>query len=1092
MSMLQGFTQFINIKIAGSSTLGGAVDDAVSAMDRLEKRSKTMVKMGAGMAAAGAIIIGTFAPMTVQAGKFSTEISRAGALAGATSEQVTKMADTAKYLGATTLFTATQVASGQEALIRLGMTADQVGRKTGIMAQTLSFATAHQIEMADAGEMLVTTLKSFNAPVSQATKLADMFTTIVSRTAFDISSLKESMKAANAGIPAMNQSMATQITLLGLLADRGQKGSIGGTRLARAMSQVFTQAEKVRKTLNIEVYDKATGKQRDFINVMFDMQDAMKNLSEEQKLIKLTKITGMIGAKALIPLLNISRDEVMKLRMEIEKGAVSAAEFESIVKRTPVGKWELMKSAVSGVTMHIGEILLPIGMKLMEVVTGIADRFRLFMEAHPILTKLGLLTMAVGSALLVVAGGLAMAAGMTGLAVTGLINTAAALTGAAAGSLTFAGALSAVAGALLGVIAPFLPIAGAVALLYFAFKSNFLGIRDTVEAFGVAMKALWSWIKPVFLGIKDIVTGMVGKVITTVRGWFTDWNAQFEGGRAPLLRLAGTIAYAIGFIVGIFKKLFEFFSEHKVLGGALLTVFAGGALGVMKYMKASGSLINTLKGLPHALRLSADNLKFLAARMRDFNPATIGPKLKSAFTTGATAVRTGVSNIITSLGRGLKSAWAFSTGMVKSTIRWSGEVFRASLRIGKGLANLGLQFLKTAGTVALYGAKMIWAGVQATGQLIKGLALTSVGLFRQGAAFIASKAAMLVGAVATNIMTASQWALNTAMSANPIGLIVMGIVALIGVIILLVKNWDKVWSAVKTGIDMTWGVLKWFASAVAGVFTALIDPLKSPFKILKSFITVTFTPMIGFFSSIFAKVAGVFGGIGDSIKNFFSGILDSIKGAVLGFVNVFIDKIDWLIGVANKIPGVNIPLIPKLEIFESPEMKPARMGVELYEFTKSNNLVSKSPWTVKTADTSLKLGIEETKKPKFPLLKAIIEPIFQAIPVITVFARAILLEPLDTLFGPSPEVAMAGGFTLPSPAGGFGIVPSPTGGESYITHAPTTHTATSNNRTVLDRRVGPVNIIIQGGDPRNIRRELERFFEDLAAQGEGIDGLEIA
>jgi len=228
MSMLQGFTQFINIKIAGSSTLGGAVDDAVSAMDRLEKRSKTMVKMGAGMAAAGAIIIGIFTPMTVEAGRFSTEISRAGALAGATSVQVEKMADTAKYLGATTLFTATQVASGQEALIRLGMTAEQVGRKTGIMAQTLSFATAHQIEMADAGEMLVTTLKSFNAPVSQATKLADMFTTIVSRTAFDISSLKEAMKSANAGIPAMNQSMATQITLLGLLADRGQKGSIGG------------------------------------------------------------------------------------------------------------------------------------------------------------------------------------------------------------------------------------------------------------------------------------------------------------------------------------------------------------------------------------------------------------------------------------------------------------------------------------------------------------------------------------------------------------------------------------------------------------------------------------------------------------------------------------------------------------------------------------------------------------------------------------------------------------------------------------------------------------------------------------------------
>jgi len=58
MSMLQGFTQFINIKITGTSTLGGAVEDAVSALDKLEKRSKAMVKIGAGLAGVGAGMLG--------------------------------------------------------------------------------------------------------------------------------------------------------------------------------------------------------------------------------------------------------------------------------------------------------------------------------------------------------------------------------------------------------------------------------------------------------------------------------------------------------------------------------------------------------------------------------------------------------------------------------------------------------------------------------------------------------------------------------------------------------------------------------------------------------------------------------------------------------------------------------------------------------------------------------------------------------------------------------------------------------------------------------------------------------------------------
>ena len=43
--------------------------------------------------------------------------------------------------------------------------------------------------------------------------------------------------------------------------------------------------------------------------------------------------------------------------------------------------------------------------------------------------------------------------------------------------------------------------------------------------------------------------------------------------------------------------------------------------------------------------------------------------------------------------------------------------------------------------------------------------------------------------------TASQWALNIAMSANPIGLIVIGIAALIAIIVLLVVHWDTVKAA---------------------------------------------------------------------------------------------------------------------------------------------------------------------------------------------------------------------------------------------------------------------------------------------------------
>ncbi len=53
------------------------------------------------------------------------------------------------------------------------------------------------------------------------------------------------------------------------------------------------------------------------------------------------------------------------------------------------------------------------------------------------------------------------------------------------------------------------------------------------------------------------------------------------------------------------------------------------------------------------------------------------------------------------------------------------------------------------------------------------------------------------GSRTIGIITAAQWLWNAAMSANPIGAVIIGIAALSAGIIVLIKNWDKVTAAVK-------------------------------------------------------------------------------------------------------------------------------------------------------------------------------------------------------------------------------------------------------------------------------------------------------
>ncbi|SMG64175.1 phage tail tape measure protein, family, core region [methanotrophic bacterial endosymbiont of Bathymodiolus sp.] len=102
-----------------------------------------------------------------------------------------------------------------------------------------------------------------------------------------------------------------------------------------------------------------------------------------------------------------------------------------------------------------------------------------------------------------------------------------------------------------------------------------------------------------------------------------------------------------------------------------------------------------------------------------------------------------------------------------------------------------------------------------------GLALAQAGMARMNILSALSAARM-------GIVTAAQWALNIAMTANPIGLIVAGIAALAGAAYLLIQYWEPIgeffsglWEGVK---EMTSGAVDWLLGK--------IDLLSKPFELL--------------------------------------------------------------------------------------------------------------------------------------------------------------------------------------------------------------------------------------------------------------------
>lgn len=112
----------------------------------------------------------------------------------------------------------------------------------------------------------------------------------------------------------------------------------------------------------------------------------------------------------------------------------------------------------------------------------------------------------------------------------------------------------------------------------------------------------------------------------------------------------------------------------------------------------------------------------------------------------------------------------------------------------------------------------------------------------------------LLGALVgvTSLVTAAQWLFNASLWANPITWVVIGIVALIAIIVLLVKNWDTVKAAgTKAGtwikdkwLDL-WGWMKKLPGRIGDAFGSIGNKISAPFRAAFNYIADAWNNTVG-------------------------------------------------------------------------------------------------------------------------------------------------------------------------------------------------------------------------------------------------------
>lgn len=157
-------------------------------------------------------------------------------------------------------------------------------------------------------------------------------------------------------------------------------------------------------------------------------------------------------------------------------------------------------------------------------------------------------------------------------------------------------------------------------------------------------------------------------------------------------------------------------------------------------------------------------------------------------------------------------------------------------------------------------------------------------------AMVVLGAAEKLAAVWEKVMAAAQWLLNAAMDANPIGLIIIAIVALVAAIILLWKHSETfrnivigVWNAIKGAVM---AVVDWFKANLLPFFVGLWNGIKSVFAGIGNAIKTAFV----FIVAVIKAYLNIIFGIWKAVWHVFGPIVKAVFGLIVAIL-----KLAWTV-----------------------------------------------------------------------------------------------------------------------------------------------------------------------------------------------------
>jgi TP901 family phage tail tape measure protein len=422
--------------------IGGDPRKLFAALNKIGKDISSvgskMAGLGTKMAGVGAALAAPIALATRQFASFDDAIRMTAAVSGASGAELQALNDTARRLGATTSFTAVQVASLMTELGRAGFKPDEINTMT---AAVLDLARATGTDATLASGIMAATLRQFSLGAEDATLAADVLTMTANSTFNTVESLGEALKYAGPVAKSLGLSLEDTAAILGVLGNVGIQGSEAGTALRRLSVISAGAGEKLQELFGVSNTD-AAGNLKPLVSILDEIAQVTATMPVAERTKRMAEAFGLLGITSA-NVLSQTAGGVTDLAGRLQHAEGTAARAAKAMDAGLGGSVRITLSAIEGTALAIGDALAPSLQKMIDFIGQAATALTRFVKENQelvlavvkgiaVFTAAGLAILAIGTAMSIVGGVLATVAAVLGAIMTpvGAIVVAIAAVGA--------------------------------------------------------------------------------------------------------------------------------------------------------------------------------------------------------------------------------------------------------------------------------------------------------------------------------------------------------------------------------------------------------------------------------------------------------------------------------------------------------------------------------------------------------------------------------------------------------------------------------------------------------------------------------------